>query len=103
MPFLGLKTSDDYSTLGDVIYEAYIEMGLDENRLNYLCCILPTAPFITEEFLKRAENLFLESSFDSFFPVAKYSYPIWRSLKKILRLIVSIWFGQSISIQDHKI
>ena len=34
--FRSEKTSDDYSTLGDVIYEAYIEMGLDENRLNYL-------------------------------------------------------------------
>ena len=83
VPFFRSKeTSDDYSTLGDVIHEALVKIDLDEIKLDYVCCILPTAPFITKEFLKRAENIFLENSYDSLFPAAKYSYPIWRSLRK---------------------
>tara|TARA_B100000242_G_scaffold17275_1_gene10582 strand:+ start:23000 stop:23719 length:720 start_codon:yes stop_codon:yes gene_type:complete len=83
VPFFRSKeTSDDYSTLGDVIYEALQKMDLDEKNLDYICCILPTAPFITKEFLIRAKKIFNENNYDSLFPVVKYSYPIWRSLRK---------------------
>ena len=52
------------------------------SQLDYVSCILATAPFITKEFLIRAKNLFLANKYHSLFPVVKYSYPIWRSLKK---------------------
>ncbi len=83
VPFLrSQETSDDHSTLGDVIYETVKRLKIGSNSLDYICCLLATAPFVTKEFLIRAEKLFLKEKYDSLFPVVKYSYPIWRSLKK---------------------
>ena len=82
VPFLRSKeTSDDKSTLGDVVFEAMNRLNLNASNTDYVCCIFATAPFLTKEFLIRSEKLFLEGSFDSFFPVLKYSYPIKRSLR----------------------
>jgi N-acylneuraminate cytidylyltransferase len=46
-----------------------------------LCCIYPTAPFVTSHKLLRSLNILTESNADCVLPVVQYSYPIQRSLK----------------------
>ena len=83
VPFMRYKeTSDDHSTLGDVLFETVNRLGISiEKDLSYICCILPTSPFLTSSFLKRSQKRFIQDKYHAFFPVKKYSYPIWRSLK----------------------
>ena len=76
VPFMrSAKNADDYATTYDVLLEVvnkYKEFG---KVFDYICCIYPTAPFITAEKLKSAFNKFIESDADSLIPVVKFSFP----------------------------
>jgi pseudaminic acid cytidylyltransferase len=85
------KTSDDYSTLADVIEEVltkYLSMSL---HFDYCCCILPTAPFITPIRILEGFQLIKNKNFDSVFPVVRFSYPIQRALKIENDSLSMIW------------
>lgn len=82
VPFMrSAKNADDFATTLDVLNEVIQQYSLLERRFEYGCCIYPTAPFVTNTILHTAFNTMKEDGFDSVFPVVKYSYPIWRSLK----------------------
>jgi N-acylneuraminate cytidylyltransferase len=82
VPFLrSEKTSDDFANTSDVLIEVIEEYEKHGKEFNYLCCIYPTAPFVTPEKLKQSLNLMLEKKADSLIPVVKYNYPIQRALK----------------------
>lgn len=76
VPFMrSAKNADDYATTYDVLLEVvnkYKEFG---KVFGYICCIYPTAPFVTAEKLKAAFNKFIESDADSLIPVVKFSFP----------------------------
>lgn len=76
VPFLrSEKTSDDFATTADVLWEvidAYKNCG---KEFDTLCCIYPTAPFVTSEKIKNAINLFANSGADSLMPVVLFSFP----------------------------
>ena len=76
VPFIrSAKNADDYATTYDVLLEVvnkYKELG---KAFDYICCIYPTAPFVTAEKLKAAFNRFIESDADSLIPVVKFSFP----------------------------
>lgn len=78
--FRSKKNSDDYATLGDVIFEVLEEYSKKNKFFDEVCCILPTAPFVTVSQLINANNL-LSSGFNSVFPVFNIDYPIQRALK----------------------
>lgn len=85
VPFTRSKeNSDDYATLADVVdevKESYQRINL--NRPEYLCCLLPTAPFVTEESLKGALDILLQDSeTDSVRPIVEFPYPIQRAFKQ---------------------
>ena len=81
IPFLrSKKNSDDYTTLGDVIFEVVEEYSKRNKFFDEICCILPTAPFVTVDQLISANSL-LSSGFNSVFPVFNIDYPIQRALK----------------------
>ena len=78
--FRSEKTSDDYATTADVleeVIEKYKEMG---KNFEYLCCIYPTAPFLTAENLRTAMNTLTESDADTVLPVVKFSFPPQRAV-----------------------
>lgn len=76
VPFLrSEKTSDDFATTADVLREVidtYKDCG---KEFDTLCCIYPTAPFVTSEKIKNAINLFSNSGADSLMPVVLFSFP----------------------------
>jgi len=45
------------------------------------CCIYPTAPLLSPAALQKGYQLLQEKNYDSLFPVLRFSFPIWRSLK----------------------
>jgi N-acylneuraminate cytidylyltransferase len=52
-------------------------MGKD---FDYVCCILPTAPFINKKMLIAARNMLCTGEYDCVFPIVEYAYPIQRAV-----------------------
>lgn len=75
------KNSDDFATTADVLLEVLEMYALHFEKATVVCCIYPTAPFVTAEKLKASFNLLTEGRFDSVFPILRYSHPIQRSLR----------------------
>lgn len=93
VPFIRSKeNSNDFSTTADVIEEVILDY---HNKLGinfeYLCCIYPTAPFVTSEKLVQTLSLLINNNADCVLPVVKYGYPIQRSLKIEGGLIKMNW------------
>ena len=82
VPFMrSKKTSDDYATTEDVLLEVlerYKEQGM---QYQIVCCIYPTAPFVTDQKLREAYELLVKNkNIDSVVPVVRYSFPPQRAL-----------------------
>lgn len=74
------EMSDDNATTDDVLSEVlkrYADRGI---RYEIMCNVYPTAPFVTNEKLKTAYNMMMESGADSIMPVVKYSFPPQRGV-----------------------
>lgn len=92
VPFIRSKeNSDDYAMTADVLKEVILEYKKVGREFEYLCCIYPTAPFVSPERLKNAMSLLKEKGADSVLPVTAYSYPIQRSLKIDDGRAVMLW------------
>jgi len=82
IPFMrSKKNADDYATTADVLLEVLGEYKKGGKEFDNLCCIYPTAPFVTPEKLNDSFNLLLENKAGSVIPVVKFSYPIQRSFR----------------------
>ena len=75
------KNSDDYSTTSDVINEVLNELKKINLEFDNVCCIYPTAPFITDEILSLSGKILEKEDVDSIIPITKFSFPIWRGFK----------------------
>lgn len=81
LPFMrSEKNSDDFSGLTDVCIEVVNCYESNEMNFDAVCCILPTAPFVSSEKIITAKNMLDSGIYSSVFPVAEYGYPIQRSL-----------------------
>ena len=81
VPFMrSAKNSDDYATTADVLIEVINDYKEKLNKTyDNVCCIYPTAPFVTPRKLINSYKIFIEKGADSLIPVVKYSYPPQRS------------------------
>ncbi|RYY11895.1 MAG: pseudaminic acid cytidylyltransferase [Chitinophagaceae bacterium] len=81
VPFLRSESnSNDHATTADVLLEVLTKIQVEKELFNYVCCIYPTAPFITVQNLSLAFNTMIEGKFDSVFPVCDFGFPIQRAL-----------------------
>lgn len=84
IPFLrSQKNSDDYAALNDVYNEVISEYKKKQIYYTYSCLILPTAPLITTENLKKGYELLNNSHFDSVRPIVRFSFPIQRAFRML--------------------
>lgn len=75
------NNADDFATTVDVLLEVlkkYEDLG---RKFDNICCIYPTAPFVTNTKLINAYEKLSEENLDAVFPVIPFSYPIQRSFK----------------------
>ncbi len=89
--FRSEKNSNDYVMTPEVILEVIETYKKMNQNYDYACCIYPTAPFVTEEKLRKAYNMLQKEKADSVIPVVKFSYPIQRSLKIKNGRLQMIW------------
>jgi pseudaminic acid cytidylyltransferase len=82
VPFLrSPENSGDDATTAAVLLEvvaAYEKLG---RRFDALCCVYPTAVFVTPALLREGLRLLRETQADCVVPVLRYSFPIQRALR----------------------
>lgn len=81
IPFPRSKSnSDDFATTVDVLAEVVREYQKMGKNFSYMCCIYPTAPFVTAKKLNTAMQLLYDTDADSVIPVIPFSFPPQRGL-----------------------
>lgn len=78
--FRSEKTSNDFAVTSQVLAEVLEEYESRSQRFDRVCCIYPTAPFITAERLRTAMELLEEKQADSVLPVVRFSFPPQRGV-----------------------
>ncbi len=79
--FRSEKTSNDHAPLNAVVVEVKNEYLKLDKKFDYICLILPTAPLISANDLKKGFQILSNSNFDSVRPVIRFSFPIQRSFR----------------------
>ena len=81
VPFLrSEKTSDDFATTADVLFEVLDNYEVQGQTFDSGCCIYPTAPFVTADKLREGMKRLSESDADTLIPVVRFSYPPQRGM-----------------------
>lgn len=76
VPFMrSERNAGDFATTSDVIMEVIEEYRKRGKEFDYICCIYPTAPFVTPEILKDAMDIMEEKNPVEVMPVVQFSYP----------------------------
>jgi len=92
VPFMRAKeTANDYAVLADVLEEVINSYSQIGKKFDTICCILPTAPFITCQELSKGYSKLVSRDFDTVFPVLEFSFPIQRALKIEHNKVDMVW------------
>lgn len=76
VPFMrSRKTSDDFATTEDVLIEVLGEYKKNGQEFDNLCCIYPTAPFVTVKKIQEAMQLMELKRPEQILPLVPYSFP----------------------------
>lgn len=92
VPFMRSSlNSNDYAGTDDVILEVIRQLQKKGRLYDYVCCIYPTAPFITQALLKESFQKMVSGGYDAVFPVAKFSTPLQKALHIRNDKLTMIW------------
>lgn len=81
VPFFRSETSsNDYATTSDVLLEVISKYEVQGKFFDLICCIYPTAPFITPKKLQNSLNVLYDTKADSLMPVVQFSFPPQRAV-----------------------
>lgn len=81
VPFFRTKeNSNDYATTADVLEEVLNTYKQQGENFDIMCCIYPTAPFVTAEKLQQAYKVFEKADTSMLMPVVAFSFPPQRSM-----------------------
>lgn len=82
VPFMrSNENSNDYAGTADVLLEVIEQLKQVGKNYENICCMYPTAPFVSTDSLTKAFSLLKERNYTTVFPVCAFSYPVLRSLK----------------------
>ena len=80
VPFMrSAENANDYASTADVLLEVLSDYEKIGRAFDTVCCIYPTAPFVTAKKLQDAIALLEEKDVDSVVPVVRYSFPPQRA------------------------
>ncbi|MBQ9643578.1 MAG: pseudaminic acid cytidylyltransferase, partial [Lachnospiraceae bacterium] len=77
--FRSEENAGDYAATADVIREVILQYQERGKQYDWLCCLYPTAPFVTADVLREAYQQTQEPGTDAVVPVVKFSFPVQRS------------------------
>lgn len=101
--FRSPENSNDFAGTIDVIQEVLTGYQERKRHFSSICCIYPTAPFVSSEILAESHSILLKG-YDSVFPVVAYSYPVQRALRfdadKIKMLDDRFYFHRSQDLEQ---
>lgn len=81
VPFMrSEETSNDYAIIKDVLCEVLGNYKTCGKTFDSVCCVLPTAPFVTSSDLTASFSM-LKEAVTSVIPIVQFSYTIFRSMK----------------------
>ena len=81
VPFLrSARTSDDHAVTADVLEEVLLRYREEGRSFDTLCCLYPTAPFVTARKLTDAWRVFQGSGADALMTVVRFSFPPQRAV-----------------------
>ncbi len=69
------QTAQDMSMTHEVILEVLEQYQKRGRSFTYVCCIYPTAPFITEDRLRKSYEMLEHTGADGVVPVTAFSFP----------------------------
>lgn len=78
--FRSERTSNDFATTADVIEEVLDAYERAGREFDTVCCIYPTAPFVTADAIRKAMLLLGQEQADCVIPVVKFSFPPQRGV-----------------------
>lgn len=82
VPFLrSEKNANDFATTVDVILEVLDNYKRQAKSFDNICCIYPTAPFVSIKKLSKCLDILKSKSLDSVLPIIQYGFPVQRSMK----------------------
>ena len=82
VPFMRpCELADDHAGTDAVVFHALKRLMEDGEKIDYICCIYATAPFVKAEYIIKGYNILRDEHAISCFSVTTYSFPIFRSLK----------------------
>lgn len=73
--FRSENTANDYATTAEVLEEVLASYDRIGKQFDQMCCIYPTAPFVTANAIKTAMMLLEQETADACIPVVKFSFP----------------------------
>lgn len=76
-----VKNSSDVATTFEVIEEVLQQYKQNGVEFDFVCCLYPCAPFITNSLLEEALWKLMNQEYDLVFPIIKYSSPIQRAFR----------------------
>jgi pseudaminic acid cytidylyltransferase len=96
VPFLrSKKTSNDRSSLESVLLEVIKRLEKQGKKYDYICCILPTAPFIESKKIIEGFDMITKGDVDAVLSVVKFDYPVQRAFVKNKDGIVSMLWPEN--------
>ncbi len=82
VPFMrSAQTADDHATTAAVLLEVLAAYARQGREFTHLCCVYPTAVFITPQLLRQGLQKLAGEGVDSVVPVLRVSFPIQRAFK----------------------
>lgn len=76
VPFLRSKrNADDLAATHEVVLEVLEEYRREGVVFEYVCCIYPTAPFLTAKKLQESMEILTNAMADGIIPIVPYSFP----------------------------
>lgn len=92
VPFMrSAATANDYTITADVLLEVLDEYAKSGRHFDELCCLYPTAPFVTAKKLVTAHAKLHKENADGLLPITRFSFPILRSFKVENELVSFNW------------
>lgn len=81
VPFLrSEEMSNDWASTVDVLSEVVDRYASLGKRFDVICCIYPTAPFISAARLRQADKILGEGQADALLPVVRFGFPPQRGM-----------------------